>query len=64
MGKEAEWWQSHRRGFTQKSLNSASAHVTHRKFHHVALGAMDFRLVRWLGVLISDSSYSSYLKIR
>jgi len=43
MGKEAEWWQSHRRGFTQKSLNSASAHVTHRKFHHVALGAMDFR---------------------
>lgn len=59
MGKEAEWWQSHRRGFTQKSLNSASAHVTHRKFHHVALGAMDFRLV-----VISDSSYSSYLKIR
>jgi len=42
MGKEAEWWQSHRRGFTQKSLNSASAHVTHRKFHHVAFGRDGF----------------------
>jgi len=24
-------------------MNSASAHVSPRKFHHVALGAMDFR---------------------